>query len=194
MFAPLFNHRYFTQDVHSLEESLENFKEIMKATVEQAVKQMDAMDYARMTPQIIAIKAINQPINKTVTSNIIRNPDGTVHKETVTTERMADGSYKTSRTVETRPELKLLPLHFHEYWDLYSFTAAVSTQNNWPIPELNSIHSQNEKRGSMASKSSAGDDRSLAETGQRTPVTRSENSGEKENQGEGKWKWFWSKK
>jgi hypothetical protein len=194
LFAPLFNHRYFTQDVPSLDELLENTAEIMEAITEQGAKEIVAMDHARLTPQILAIKEINQPINKTITSNIIRNPDGTVHKETVTTERMADGSYKASRTVETRPDFKSLPLQFHEDLELFSLIAA-SEQRMLSALELSSMHS-NKERELMASKSSAaaGDNRSLAEIGQRTPFTRSEDSSEKENQGEGKWKWFWSKR
>jgi hypothetical protein len=192
MYAPLLNHRYFTQDIHSLDELGEKHMEVMEAILEQTEKQIVAMEHAYMTPQVVAIMAINQPTNKTVTSNIIRNPDGTVHIETVTTARMADGSYKTSRTVETRPHVKSLRLQLHEDLDLNSLVAA-SGERMLAVGKLISMHSEKE-RESMASKSNAGDNRSLAETGQRTPLARSEDSDEKENQGEGKWKWFWSKR
>jgi hypothetical protein len=35
------------------------------------------------------------------TTKITRNPDGSVYKETVTTEKLADGTTKTTRTVDT---------------------------------------------------------------------------------------------
>jgi len=38
-----------------------------------------------------------------IETNITRNPDGSVHKETVTTEKLPDGSTKTSRIVDTTP-------------------------------------------------------------------------------------------
>ena len=37
------------------------------------------------------------------TTQITRNADGSVHKETVTTERLADGSTKTTKVVKTTP-------------------------------------------------------------------------------------------
>jgi hypothetical protein len=37
------------------------------------------------------------------TTHITRNADGSVHKETVTTERMPDGSTKTTRIIDTTP-------------------------------------------------------------------------------------------
>lgn len=37
------------------------------------------------------------------TTHVTRNADGSVHKETITTERLSDGSTKTTRIVDTTP-------------------------------------------------------------------------------------------
>ena len=37
------------------------------------------------------------------TTHMTHNPDGSVHKETITTERLADGSTKTTRIVDSTP-------------------------------------------------------------------------------------------
>jgi hypothetical protein len=188
--APLFNHPWFTQEIPSFEEASQNASGMIKALVGSLEEEQIFLQQELATLEFSNMATFGQPVDKTVTSNITRNPDGTVHRETVTTERMPDGSTKTSRTVETRPDVKSLALRLHEYVELPLIGAAIEERCSSRAGNI-PADSQNEERVSRAPTFVYPN---LAEIVQKAAVTESENSSEKEKQGEGKWNWFWSKK
>lgn len=113
-----------------------------------------------------------QSTETTVTTNINRNPDGSVHKETVTTERLADGTTKTTRIVDTTP------LTNNSQQPRQEETVGASPADDWTCPKSIPVEESWDR--------------------QQTAVQKVESSAPVPQEGgkkEGNWTWwFWSKK
>lgn len=104
------------------------------------------------------------------TTQITCNADGSVHKETVTTERLADGSTKTTRVVQTTPV------------GGDSQQSNTETSVNTTPPTNTAVEEKSWDRPRIEEKSHIGTDK----------LTSSEKSGDNDQNGRA-W-WFWSKK
>ena len=113
-----------------------------------------------------------QSTETTVTTNINRNPDGTVHKETVTTERLADGTSKTTRVVITTPPGN------NGQQSRQEETVSASPADDWTRPKSIPVEESWDQQKTAAQKVESP-----------APVQQ---EGKKK---EGNWTWwFWSKK
>jgi len=117
------------------------------------------------TPQVKSY-----PTETSTTTHITHNADGSVHKEIVTTERLADGSTKTTRVVQTKP------------------SSGDSQQSNTETT-VNTAPPLNAPKEEKAWNPPRIEDMSQIETDKSTSSNKSGNNDQKN------WAWwFWSKK
>lgn len=112
------------------------------------------------------------------TTNITRNPDGSIYKETVTTERLPDGTSKTTRIIDTtHPANSGQPHHEEIVTTTPPESKIASAETTWDRPRVTPV-----------------EDWERLQT--ESPSGKIEKPMQKENgKKEGNWTWwFWSKK
>ena len=115
------------------------------------------------------------------TTNITRNPDGSVYKETVTTERLPDGTSRTTRIVDTIPAAHSGQQPRHE--ETATTTASSKSEPSPVEDKMDQLRIHPVEEGDRL------------QPGGLPPVVQERRADSEDGKKEGSWTWsFWSKK